>query len=73
MQINVAIDQLRWLIAFLENYREDGLTNVMVETKEIASEMKIEPIFYEQRVQCRKKKFDENVSEELTHSVHESF
>ena len=29
MQIDVAIDQLRGLIAFLENYREDGFTNAL--------------------------------------------
>ena len=55
MQIDVAIDQLRGLIIFFENYKQDGFTNAMVEVKEIASEIKIELIFYEKRVQCRKK------------------
>lgn len=45
----------------------------MVEAKEMASEMRVEPSFVEKRIICRKKQFDKDVSEEVTQSVEESF
>ena len=35
--------------------------------------MKIEPIFCEKRIIYRKKQFDENASEDITHSAEESY
>ena len=35
--------------------------------------MKIEPTFCEKRIIYRKKQFDENASEEITHSAEESY
>ena len=73
MQIDVAIENLKGLIAFLERYRDVGFMEAMVEAKEIASTMGIEPVFVEKRIVCRKKQFDEDVSEEVNQSAEESF
>ncbi|GFY95698.1 hypothetical protein Acr_11g0000040 [Actinidia rufa] len=45
----------------------------MIEAKEIASTMEIEPVFIEKHVIRRKKQFDENVGEEASLSSEESF
>ncbi|XP_028056372.1 uncharacterized protein LOC114260442 [Camellia sinensis] len=66
MHIDVAIIQLKRLITFLEKYRETEFLDTMIEAKEIATLMEIDPVFCEKRVICRKKQFDENVSEEVT-------
>ncbi|XP_028055104.1 uncharacterized protein LOC114259291 [Camellia sinensis] len=66
MHIDVAIIQLKRLITFLEKYRETGFLDAMIEAKEVATLMEIDPVFCEKRVICRKKQFDENVSEEVT-------
>ncbi|XP_028119299.1 zinc finger MYM-type protein 1-like [Camellia sinensis] len=60
MHIDVAIHQLKGLITFLEKYRETGFLEAMIEAKEVAIEMKIEPTFRERCVIRRKKHFDEN-------------
>ena len=73
MHIDIAINQLKCLISFFEKYRESGFTNAMISSKEIACEMGIEPIFREKRRVRRKKQFDENVDDEVTQSIEESF
>ncbi|XP_058222957.1 uncharacterized protein LOC131332676 [Rhododendron vialii] len=73
MDIDVAVKQLKGLITYFERYRENGFVEAMVEAKEMASEMKIEPSFVEKCIICRKKQFDEDISEEVTQSVEESF
>ncbi|XP_020240895.1 zinc finger MYM-type protein 1-like [Asparagus officinalis] len=73
MQIDVAIDLLRGLISFFESYRENGFEAAMVEAKEIAVRMKVEPIFCERRIIRRKKHFDENASKEMAMTAEESF
>jgi len=45
----------------------------MISAKEIAFEMNIEPEFRKKRVISRKKKFDENVDNEISKSLEESF
>ncbi|KAL7164885.1 hypothetical protein ACSBR2_040724 [Camellia fascicularis] len=45
----------------------------MIEAKEMANELGIEPTFVEKRIISRKKQFDESISEELTQSAEESF
>ena len=55
MHIDVAIDQLKGLMSFFKNYREDGFTFAMNSSKEIATKMEIEPIFREKRIIHRKK------------------
>ncbi|KAK4729430.1 hypothetical protein R3W88_022418 [Solanum pinnatisectum] len=73
MYIDVAIDQLRGLVSFFKTYREEGFTSAMISAKEIALEMNIEPVFRKKRVIYRKKQFDENVDNEITRSLEESF
>ena len=60
MQIDVAINQLKGLTSFFENYRENGFVSAMISAKEIANEMEIEPKFHEKRIIRRKNKFGEN-------------
>ncbi|KAI8523807.1 hypothetical protein RHMOL_Rhmol13G0100800 [Rhododendron molle] len=55
MHIDVAIDQLKGLITFLDKYRASGLAEAIDEAKEIASKMGVEPVFHEKRVIRRKK------------------
>ncbi|XP_028085424.1 zinc finger MYM-type protein 1-like [Camellia sinensis] len=71
--IDVAIIQLKGLVTFLEKYRETGFLDDMIEAKEVATLMEIDPIFREKYVIRRKKQFDENVSEEVTQTTEESF
>ena len=47
MHINVTIDQLKGLISYFKEYRENGFTYAMNSSKKIASKMEIEPIFRE--------------------------
>ncbi|KAL0006371.1 hypothetical protein SO802_013932 [Lithocarpus litseifolius] len=60
MHIDVAIDQLKGLISYFKEYRENGFTSTMNSSKKIALEMEIEPVFREKRIIHRKKQFDEN-------------
>ncbi|XP_028103179.1 uncharacterized protein LOC114302360 [Camellia sinensis] len=60
MNVVFAVKKLDGLV----KYDEVGFMEVMVETKEMASELGIEHIFVEKRIIYRKKQFDENVSEE---------
>jgi hypothetical protein len=59
MHINVAIDQLKRLISYFKNCRENVFTSSMISSKEIATKMKIEHVFHEKRIIRRKKQFDE--------------
>ena len=45
----------------------------MIEAKEVASTMEIEPIFREKCIIRRKRQFDKNVDEEVPQSAEESF
>ena len=45
MHIDVAIDQLKGLISYFKEYRENGFTSAMNSSKKIALEMEIEPVF----------------------------
>ncbi|KAH9782483.1 Ac-like transposase [Citrus sinensis] len=73
MQIDVAINQLKGLTSFFENYREHGYVSAIVSAKEIASEMGIEPKFQEKGVIRRKPIFGENNNEERILSHEDSF
>ena len=55
MRMDVAIDQLKGLISHFEKYRENGFTSALITAKEIATEMKIDPVFHKKR-QLRRKK-----------------
>ena len=73
MAIDVAITHLKALISFFETYREIGYESDKITAKEIAAQMEVEPTFYEKRIVHRKKHFDENINDEITHSAEESF
>ncbi|XP_075091514.1 uncharacterized protein LOC142171720 [Nicotiana tabacum] len=73
MHIDVAIDQLKGLISFFNKYREEGFVTAMISAKEIAFEMNIESEFRKKRLISRKKFFDENVANEISKSLEESF
>ncbi|KAH9755296.1 Ac-like transposase [Citrus sinensis] len=73
MQIDVAINQLKGLTSFFENYRENCFVSAMISAKEIANEMEIEPKFHEKRIIRRKNKFGENNNEEKILSPVDSF
>lgn len=63
MLIDVAMDLVKDLIGFFEEYRETGFTQAMTSAKEIAAKMEIEPVFPQRRQIRRKKHFDENSGE----------
>ena len=73
MHIDIAIDQLKGLISYFKEYRENGFTSAINSSKKVAFEMEIEPVFREKRIIHRKKQFDENVHNETTCSTEESF
>ena len=73
MDIDVAIEQLKGLLLFVQDYRESGFDKAMVEAKRMASDLGIEAVFREKRVIRRKRQFDEISSDEVTQSPEESF
>ena len=73
MHIDVIVDQLKGLIAFIEKYWETGFVEAMIEAKEVAARINVEPAFQEKWIIYRKKQFDENNSEEPTQLAEESF
>ena len=72
MHIDVAIDQLKGLISFLESYRENGFYSALISSKEIALEMEIELVFQEKRKIFRKKQFG-NTSENVVTLLAEEY
>ena len=54
MQIDVAVQRLKVLISYFENYRNFGFSLAMDNAKKIATNMEIEPIFREKRLIHRK-------------------
>ena len=73
MHIDVAIDQLKGRIYFLESYRENGFYSALISSKEIALEMEIEQVFREKRKIFRKKQFGDTSENAVTLSAEESF
>ncbi|XP_074322961.1 uncharacterized protein LOC141659922 [Apium graveolens] len=73
MQIYVAIRELKGLLSFLQNYREVGFQEAMVEATEIAHKMEVKSIFVEKCVVHRKRQFDESTDEDVTQSAEENF
>ena len=66
-------NQLKCLISYFKEYRENEFTFAMSSSKKIASKMEIEPIFREKRIIHRKNHFDENVHNKTTWFAKESF
>lgn len=60
MRIDVAIASLKGLVSFFEKYRENGFVSAMIDAKELADEMDIEPVFQIKRRIKRNRQFDEN-------------
>jgi hypothetical protein len=50
MHIDVAIDQLKGLISYFKNSRENRFSSTMISSKEIATKMEIEHVFHEKRI-----------------------
>lgn len=77
MLIDVAMDNVKGLISFFEEYRQNGFQKAVTCAKEIAAEMEIDVVFHEKKKKIRRKKqfFDEVRSEssEPTLSAEESF
>ncbi|XP_050369327.1 uncharacterized protein LOC126787496 [Argentina anserina] len=73
MHIDTAIKEVERLLSFLQRFRETGFEESLVEAKEIASEMKIEPVFMGKWPIQKKRQFDESSSEEVTLSARQSF
>ena len=74
MLLDVAIKILEGLLSFFENYRENGFNSAMIDAKEIALDMRIEPVFPIKRRVCRKRQFDEiSNSEREQQPAQESF
>ncbi|KAG5568160.1 hypothetical protein H5410_064825, partial [Solanum commersonii] len=69
------INITEYFLEFLEvdDTSGKGFASAMILAKEIALEMNIEPEFRKKRVIYRKKQFDENVDNEITRSLEESF
>ncbi|XP_058218543.1 uncharacterized protein LOC131329452 [Rhododendron vialii] len=72
MHIDLAIERLKGLIDYFENYKKVGFVEAMVGATEMANEIGIELEFVEKCIIQRKKQFDQDVSEEVTHSTEES-
>ncbi|KAL6568949.1 hypothetical protein OROGR_000674 [Orobanche gracilis] len=64
IRLDVAIASLKGLVSFFEKYRENGFTSAMVDAKELAIEMDIEPVFSIKRRIKRNRQFDENPNTE---------
>ncbi|KAJ3692306.1 hypothetical protein LUZ60_012656 [Juncus effusus] len=73
MDICVAVEQLKGLVIVFEKYRESGFMEAMIEAKELAKKMGIEPKFVEKRIIHRKVQYDEAIRDELIQSAEESF
>lgn len=54
MLLDVAVKILEGLVSFFENYRENGFNSAMIDAKEIALDIGIEPVFPIKRRVCRK-------------------
>ncbi|KAK9671547.1 hypothetical protein RND81_12G038000 [Saponaria officinalis] len=76
MILDVAIDDIKNLVLFFENYRESGFHDAVKIATEIAIELNIDPVFPKKRVIRTKKQFDENqndTSEVVSQTSEESF
>ncbi|XP_052624860.1 uncharacterized protein LOC111905161 [Lactuca sativa] len=59
MHLDNAIKEINKLIGYFKNYRETGFSKAIVEAKEIAIEMGIDPIFPQKRLIERKRRFEQ--------------
>ncbi|XP_023736707.1 uncharacterized protein LOC111884638 [Lactuca sativa] len=59
MRLDNAISEINKLIGYFKDYRETGFSKAIVEAKETAIEMGIDPVFPQKRVIERKKRFEQ--------------
>lgn len=59
MLLDVAVKNLEGLVTYFENYRETGFDKAIIEAKQIAETIDVEPEFPIKRASYRKKQFDE--------------
>ncbi|WOG95684.1 hypothetical protein DCAR_0415011 [Daucus carota subsp. sativus] len=59
MRLDVAITNFKGLVSFFEKYRENGFTSAMIDAKELANEMDVEPVFLIKRRIKRNKQFEQ--------------
>jgi hypothetical protein len=62
MLIDVAMEKIKGLISFFEEYRETGFKNALNYATEIALELNIDPVFPQKRKIQRKRQFDGNLN-----------
>ncbi|XP_045824870.1 uncharacterized protein LOC123917243 isoform X2 [Trifolium pratense] len=62
MLIDFAMEKIKGLISFFEEYRETSFKNALNYATEIALELNIDPVFSQKRKIQRKRQFDENLS-----------
>jgi hypothetical protein len=75
MSIDVTLKHIEGVIPYFKKYRDEGFTSSMDTTKDIASQLDIEPIFPTKYQQKRNKYFDEqdDQDEEIQWSALDSF
>ncbi|XP_074265151.1 uncharacterized protein LOC141587575 [Silene latifolia] len=76
MIFDVAIDDIKKLVLFFEDYRESEFNDAVNIAREFAIELNVDPVFRKKRVIRRKKEFDENqndTSEVVSQTSEESF
>lgn len=73
MLVGVAIENVKMLISFFKEYRENGFSDAIEEAENIALEMDVSPVFPEKRQIKRKRHFDEPSHEEPPLSAEDSF
>ncbi|XP_076884678.1 uncharacterized protein LOC143533942 [Bidens hawaiensis] len=74
MNLEIAIKEIKRLIDFFKEFRENSFSKAIDEAKKIAFEMGIDPIFAQKRVIKRKKQSDEcSSSQEASFTPQENF
>jgi hypothetical protein len=75
VSIDATLKHIEGVISYFKKYRDEGVTYSMDTTKNIASELDIEPKFHTKRQGKRKKYFDEqdDQDKEIQQSVVDSF
>ena len=64
--LNIAVDMLDGVIRWLKKYRQTGFSSAIIDAKEIAEELGVDPVFKSTRIRARKRQFGETPDEALT-------
>ncbi|XP_059169366.1 zinc finger MYM-type protein 1-like [Physella acuta] len=73
MQLDVAIQQIKGLVTYLTNYRENGFNSAMITAKEIAKAMDVDQVFKQKRSRKRKRQFEYESTDDSTLSGEDEF